>query len=167
MLTHVLCNCLLYGSGDEEILLLKPQLFSGIVVVIGVEDFHDVLCQIVLFNGLSVIALIKGIKLEALYRLSIPDTKGIYYAVSVAHYGHVIGDGVYGLIAVLDKVVTSVAVCLNPYKATELNLFLIFPSPEFEGIAVTKPVIGDLQLIAVLYLLLEHAVAVSDTAAVS
>ena len=43
------------------------------MVIVGIEDLADVPCKIFLLNSHLVIALIKGIKLEALNRLCIPD----------------------------------------------------------------------------------------------
>ena len=136
------------------------------MIIIGVEDLYDIARKVVLLDSLVIISLVKGIKLEALHRLRIPDTKGIYYAVSVSYYRHVIGYSHYGLTAFLDESVPSVLSGLDPYIAAELDLLLILPPAKLEGIALSQPVIGNLHLIPVPDLLLEHAVTVSDTAAV-
>ena len=50
--------------------------------------------------------------------------------------------------------------------ASELYNLRILGTAQFKGVAVFQPVVGNLHLITVLNLLLEHAVTVTDTTAV-
>ena len=59
VLSLVLRNRLLDGRGDKEILLLEPQLLTGIVVVVRVKNLDDVARQILLLNRLLVVTLVK------------------------------------------------------------------------------------------------------------
>ena len=59
MLSLVLRNRLLDGRGDKEILLLEPQLLTGIVVVVRVKNLDDVARKILLLNRLLIVALVK------------------------------------------------------------------------------------------------------------
>ena len=63
----------------------------------------------------------------------------------------------------ISSVISSVA----SYIAAELNLNSILGTLNLKRIAISKPVIRNLKLIAVSYLLLEHSVLISDTASVS
>ena len=166
MLSHVLLYSFLYGCGDEEILLLQTQLFTCIVIVVGVQNLYDITCQVLLFYRLLVIALIKGIQLEALYGLRIPDTQGVYNAIAITHDGEIKRNRLNGLITLLGKYVSAILVGMNAYIAAEFNHFRILRSAQFKRIAVHQPVIGNLYLITVADLLLEHAITITDTAAV-
>ena len=76
------------------------------------------------------------------------------------------GDSPYGLIALLDKMVLAVLIDLYVYVAAELDDLRVLRTAELKGIAVHKPVVGNFFLISVLNFLLEHTIAVTDTAAV-
>ena len=166
MLSHVLLYSFLYGCRDEEILLLQTQLLTCIVIVVGIQNLYDITCQVLLLYRLLVIALIKGIQLEALYRLRIPDTQGVYNTVAIAHDGEIKRNRLNGLIALLGKYVSAVLIGMHAYIAAEFNHFRILRSAQFERIAIHQPVIGNLYLITVADLLLEHAITITDTAAV-
>ena len=55
---------------------------------------------------------------------------------------------------------------MHTYIATEFNRFRILRSTQFKRIAIHQPVIGNLYLITVADLLLEHTITITDTAAV-
>ena len=61
MLTHIFGNCLLYGSGDKEILLFQTQLLTCIMVIIRIKNLNNVSCKVFLLNGLLIIPLVKGV----------------------------------------------------------------------------------------------------------
>ena len=166
MFAHELLHRLLHGCGDEEILLLQAQLLTCIVVVIGVKHFHDVSRKVLLLHRLAVVSLVEGIQLENLYRLSIPDTQGIYNAISVADDREVKGNCPDRLIILLLKTAASKFITVHGDMSAELDNLRILRSAKLKGISVLKPVVGNLHLIAVLDLLLKHTVAVADAAAV-
>ena len=166
MLSHVLLYCFLYGCGDEEVLLLQTQLLTCIMIVIGVQNLYDITCQVLLLYRLLVITLVKGIQLEALYGLRIPDTQGVYNAIAITHNREIKRNGLNGLITLLGKYISAVLIGMHTYIATEFNRFRILRSAQFKRIAIHQPVIGNLYLIAVADLLLEHTITITDTAAV-
>ena len=166
MLSHVLLYSFLYGCRDEEILLLQTQLLTCIVIVVGVQNLYDVTCQVLLLYRLLVIALIKGIQLEALYRLRIPDTQGVYNAIAITHDGEIKRNRLNGLIALLGKYVSAILVGVYADITAELYDLGVFGSAQFKRIAVHQPVIGNLYLITVADLLLEHTITITDTAAI-
>ena len=136
------------------------------MVVIGVEYFHDVSRKVLLLHRLAVVSLVERIQLEDLYRLSIPDTQGIYNAISVADDREVKGNCPDRLIILLLKAAASKFITVHGDMSAKLDNLPIFRSAKLKGISVLKPVVGNLHLIAVLDLLLEHTVAVADAATV-
>ena len=166
MLSHVFFHSFLYGGGNEEILLLQTQLLTCIVIVVGIQNLYDITCQVLLLYRLLVVTLVKRIQLEALYRLRIPDTQGVYNAIAITHDGEIKRNRLNGLIALLGKYVSAILVGMNAYIAAEFNHFRILRSAQFKRIAVHQPVIGNLYLITVADFLLEHAITITDTTAV-
>ena len=160
-------NSCLYAGGDKEVLLFQAQLLAGHVGVVGIKNLHDGPGQVLLLYRFVVIALVKGIQLEIVDGFRVPDPQGIHYVVAVAHHRQVIGNGPHRLISLLDKVVSSgVLIVIYPDVAAELDLLGVLRPFQFKGIAVLQPVIRHLHLISVPDLLLEHAVMVTDAAAV-
>ena len=162
---HVLLYRPLEGGGHEEILLSETELLSGHVVVIGIEYVHDGLCQAGLLHRSLIVALIELLQLEGLDGLRIPYPQGVDHSIVIAHDGDIIGNGIYGLIALMDKVVP-VSVPLYLHIASEADLAGILRPLDLEGVAVLQPVIRLLHLKTVLDLLLEESVLVTDAAAV-
>ena len=166
MLSHVLLYSFLYGGGNEEVLLLQTQLLTCIVIVVGIQNLYDITCQVLLLYRLLVVTLVKRIQLEALYRLRIPDTQGVYNTVAIAHDGEIKRNRLNGLIALLGKYVSAVLIGMHTDIATEFHNFRILRSAQFERITIHQPVIGNLYLITVADLLLEHTITITDTAAI-
>ena len=166
MLSHVLGDRLLHGCGNEEILLLQTKLLARVVVVVGIKNLHDISRQVLLLHRLLVVALVKGIQFEALHGLRVPDTQGVHDAVSISDDGHIVRDGLHGLISLLLEAVASVLVHIYVHIAAEFHFLGIFRAAQLKGIAVREPVVRHLHLVAVADLLLEHAVTVTDAAAV-
>ena len=73
MLFHVLHNRSLYACGNKEVLLFQTELFSCIVVVIGIKDLYNGFSQVFLFHSLLVVSSVKGIQAEGIDCLGIPD----------------------------------------------------------------------------------------------
>ena len=136
------------------------------MVVVRIKNLYDIAGKIFLLNGLLIISLVKGVETEAVHRLRIPDTKGIYDAVSVADNGKIIRNCLYCLIAFQTVIVSSVFIGVARYITAEAYFLGIFRTAKLERISVCKPVIGNLYLIAVADFLLKHPVAVTDTASV-
>ena len=74
MILLIFGNCFLYTCRNEEILLFQAQLFSCIVIIIWIQNFYDVACQVFLFYCLAVVALVERIQLEFADCFRIPDT---------------------------------------------------------------------------------------------
>ena len=166
MTSLILGNRRLKARRHEEILLLQPQFFSRIVIIIRIQDFYNVLRQILLFNSLMVITAVKGLQLEINDRLRIPDTQGIDNMIIITDDRVVIRNCLNRLIILLYKTYLALIIIFYTDISAEAHFLGIFRSSEFKRIAVHKPVIRRLYLITVLDLLLEHTVAVTDTASV-
>jgi hypothetical protein len=137
------------------------------MIVVRIKNLNNILCKILLLCSLLIISLVKEIKIEMLYRLCIPYSQCIYHIVAVSDNRKVVWNCIYTLIILLHKMISSVISSVASYIAAELNLNSILGTLNLKRIAISKPVIRNLKLIAVSYLLLEHSVLISDTASVS
>ena len=166
MLTHILLYCFLYGCGDKEVLLLQTELLTCIMIVVGIKNLNNIFCKVCLLNRLLIITLIKGIQLEALNRLCVPDTKSIYNTVAITHNWQVKGNGTNGLITLLGKYISSVLIHMYRYISAKLNNLCILRSAKLKRVTVYQPVVRYLYLITVSDFLLEHTVTITNTATV-
>ena len=164
MLLIVLLDSGLYGCGDEEVLLAQTKLLTCEVVIVRIEDLDDVACHVLVLNGSLIVTLIELLETEGLLRLSIPYTEGVYDMVAIADHRRIVRNRNHGLIALLNELQLAVLV-MGLYPATELHFLLKLCTTKLERVAVSQPVIRHLTLIAVLDLLLEHAVLVADATA--
>ena len=137
------------------------------MVVVGIEDIHQVPGQVLLLYCLAVVALVEGIQLEAAHGLRIPHPQGVDDAIAISHDRHVVGDGLHRLVVLLHIMVPAVLIGAHGDIAAEFHLLGILRSAQLEGIALRQPVVRNLYLETVLNLLLEQAVAVADAAAIS
>ncbi len=136
------------------------------MIVIGVKNLTKLAGKILLLNSLLIVTLVEGIKLEALYRLCIPDTKGVYNSVSIADNRQIIRNSLNDLIAFLLKCSSASLIGVHIYIAAKLNLLGVLISSKLEGISVLQPGVRNLNLISILDLLTEHTVFITDSAAI-
>ena len=168
MALFIVVHCGLDTCGNEEILLLQTKLLARIVIIIRVKHLYNILCQVLLLHRLLIISLIKGIQMELIDRLRIPDTKGVHHIVAIAYHRHIVRYCQHRLIALLNKIISLLLLVIFHTDITaEFYFRRIFRTADLKRIAVLQPVIRNLLLITVLNLLLEHPVTVPDAAAVS
>ena len=136
------------------------------MVVVRIEHLYNITRQILLLHRLLVIALIKGIKLEAFNGLCIPNTQGIYNAVAVADDRQVVRNRLYGLIALLKEMVSAFLIRAHIDITAKFYFLRIFRTAQFKRIAVFQPHIRYFYLIAIPDFLFKHAVTVADSAAI-
>ena len=105
------------------------------MVVIWIEDFTDIFCQVLLLYGLLVVAAVKGIQTESVDGLCIPYAQGIDDIVIISDNRKIIGNCKYRLAALLDKVVLG-SVPLGSYIAAEFNLGCVLGAAHLKGVAV-------------------------------
>ncbi len=164
---EMLLKRLLHGSGDEEVLLLQPELLAGHMVVVRVEHLCDGAGEIVLLHRLLVLAPVKGSQLKAVDRFRVPDPKRVDDAVLVADDRNIVRDGTdRGIILVDETVAAGRGIILDAGVAAEADLLRMLRALQLERVAVLQPVVRHFLLIAVLDLLSEHPVVVADAAAV-
>ena len=133
----IFLNGSLNAGRYKEILLFQAQFLAGVMIVIGVQDFHDVPGQILLLHRLLVIPLVKGIQLEVIDRLRVPDPQSIYHIVIVTYDRNIKGNCQHGLIPFLDKAVASrTLVVFHPHIAAKLYLFRVLRTAQLKGIAI-------------------------------
>mmetsp|Transcript_25034 Transcript_25034/g.45315 ORF Transcript_25034/g.45315 Transcript_25034/m.45315 type:complete len:668 (-) Transcript_25034:335-2338(-) len=159
---------ILDGGAHEEELLLEAELLAFRGGVIGIEDGADGLSALALEKSLVVVAGIEGLEVEFGKWDGIPKTE-------IASRGSGSGTG--------DGIVVRNGLDLlggNPHRlllaihnagldlATEANGVLDVGTANLPRVAVGKPNIGDLDLLALgVKDLLEHSVTVTDTVAPS
>jgi len=157
----------LQRGADEEVLLLQAQLAAHFGGVVGIEHLGEVFRIVLVLDGADVVALVEVLEVEVAAGLGRPQAHVVHRAgvvagdrVVVGHRHHVVG---------LDPLVALVAVAVGEFDhaAVELHLVEHFRPREFPGVAVAQPVVGVLDLLAVLDALVEHAVFVADAVAVA
>ena len=137
------------------------------MIVIGIEDINDQFCQIFLFNCFMIISSVKLIQLEVCNGLRVPHTQGIYHMVAVSYDRHIVGNSQNGFIVLLNEFVLSCyRILFKTDISAEADFLRILFSAELKGVAFFEPVVRNLDLVAVPYLLFEHTVTVADAAAV-
>ena len=119
------------------------------MVIIGIKHFADISGKVFLLNRKTVITFVKRIKLEALYRLCVPDTKGVDNTVSVAGDRKIIGDRLNALAVFLGEMIFALLVNVNNNVTAELDDLGIFRTAKFKRVTVLEPVIRSLNLEAV------------------
>ena len=164
---HVLLDRALDRRGHEEILLLETQLLALYVVVAGVQHVADRSREVLLLDGFLIFAAVKRVQLEAHDGLRVPDPQRIDEAVAVADHGQVVRDSLDSAVALQLVHGAAVPVLIVGHVAAEMHFLRVLGPAQFQGISVLQPVIRHFHLIAVADLLLEHAVVVPDTGAVS
>ena len=151
----------LQGGAGEEVMLLQPQHFAFIVLVFGVQHLGDHFGHLHFFHGLHVLAFAEGAQVDALLAAGAPCAQGVDTFVIIADDGHIVGHRVDGVRA--DGAVAFPAVFFVLfYMAAKLNLAGVLGSGNFPYVAVGKPVVRQLHLLAVHHLLAEQAVLVTD-----
>ena len=167
MILFIFCNSCLNTCRNEEILLFQTQFFTCVVVIVRVENFYDISCQIFLFYGFLIITFIERIQLEVVDCFCIPYTQCIYYIVIVTNDRNIKRDRTYRLISFLDKFVAFCCfIVFYTDIAAKFYFFCIFRTTQLKWITVFQPVIRHFYLITVFDFLFEHTIAVTDTAAV-
>ena len=99
MILFIFCNSCLNTCRNEEILLFQTQFFTCVVVIVRVENFYDISCQVFLFYGFLIITFIERIQLEVVDCFCIPYTQCIYYIVIVTNDRNIKRDRTYRLIS--------------------------------------------------------------------
>ena len=135
------------------------------MVIIGVKDLTNGLRQVLLLNSLVVIALVELVELEIVNCLGIPDAERVNEMIVVADDRELVGNGHNSLAVLLYEALAALRVLSHANVAAETDQLCIIGVLHLEGIAVLEPVIGNLDLEAVIDLLLEHTVLVADSAA--
>ena len=87
----------LHRAGDEEVLLLEPQLLALRRVVDRVEHLGDVLRGVLLLDGADVVAVVEDREVELLAGARAPEAHGVDGVVAVAGDRRVVGDAEHRL----------------------------------------------------------------------
>ena len=156
----------LQGGGDEEVLLLEPQLLAGVLVVRGIEDLGDVLGLVLVLHRPHVFAGVEAQEVELAARLRRPQPEGVHVVGAEAHDQGVVGHRVDVLGVDPAGEVPALRVTHVLGAAVELHREESVRTRDLPWVAVAKPVVGGLDLEAVPDALLEDPVFVADAVAV-
>ncbi len=161
-----LLDRLLNRRRNKEILLAEPQLLALVMIIAGIKDFCDQLCEIFICDGLGIIALVKRVEAELFHRLRIPDAQRIDEAIAVADDRKIIRNRFDALIPFLPVHRPAGRQLIAGHIAAEMNFLCVFRALDLQRVAVLEPVVRLLNLVAVDDLLPEHAVVITDAAPV-
>ena len=126
----------LEAGGNEEILLFQPELFSGVVVIVRIEDIHDQLRQVLLLHCFVIVTSVKLIQLEVCDRLGVPYAQCVYHMVAVSDDRHIIGDRKDRLIIFLDEDIFSrLRVFLKTDISAEAHFLRVLFPAQLERVA--------------------------------
>ena len=140
-------NHILQGGRGQHILLLNTQALALPSGVVGVEDTGNVFCLVLLRQGAQIVLIVKGVKVQFLFRFTLPQTECAHVLCAIADHRHVVGDSIHGLVG-------------------ESDLYSVVIAAVGPGVTVLCPVVGGLHLRAVLVkLLLKQAEAVTQAVA--
>ena len=83
-------DAVLERAGDEEELLLEPELLAGQPLVVRVEDLADVLAPDLGLDGAPVLAVLEGPEVELLRGDGAPEAQEVGVRRRVAEHGGVV-----------------------------------------------------------------------------
>ena len=153
-------------AGDQEILLLEPQLPAGFRAVARVEHLGEVLRAHLRLDGLRVAAGVEEVQVERLPAgPGAPQPEDVDRLGAVARDEHVAGFGPHRLGRHPAGPQPSLVVVRRLGVAVEPDDLEVVGSGELPRVAVEGPVVGLLDLIAILEGLLEDPELVPDAIA--
>jgi len=153
---------ILQAGGGEEILLPQAQFLAVFAGIVGVEHHGDVFRLVLARHRFGVAAGIELAQVELGGCRRFPEPQGVDRAVAISGHRYVVGYGehVVGIDPADAQLAVAVTVILAP--AAVMDPLGVFCALQFPRIAAAQPLVGLLHLLAVLYLLAEHAVLVTD-----
>ena len=165
-LLEVAADEVLERGGDEEILLAEAQLLAGRGRIRRIEDAGDGLRPRPVGERADMVAAVELVEADLVDGAGAPQAKRVHPRPAPADDGRVVGDGedLFLRVPALAHRVAGHAVALD--AAAEADVVGRLAPFELPEIAVRQPVLGQLDLSAVLDFLVEEAVDVADAVAV-
>ena len=148
--------------GREEILLAQAEFLAGGGGVVGVEDARERLGTQLVGERAGEIAGVEAVELDRIERAGSPQPERVDVLAAPADHGRVDGCG----LDCLGRAPMDLAVVRDGDLATEADEISALAAFELPRIAVREPVLGHLDLPAIVDPLAEHAVHVADAVAV-
>ena len=155
----------LQGTGNEEILLLQPELLAADVLVVGIENLGQVFRDDLLFHGPVVVAAVEGFEIEGFGRAGLPEPQGVGGIRPIPANGRVIGYALDHLPRHPADMGFAVVIRESLGIAPQLDLDRPFRARYVPRIPETQPLIGFFNLPAIDDGLLEDAVLITDAIA--
>ncbi len=81
----------LQGSRHQHILLLHPQLLAFLLGIVGVQEFGNVLCLVLVAGCPGILLLIEQGEINFMQALALPQAQGADVLCPIANDGHIIG----------------------------------------------------------------------------
>ncbi len=153
--------------GDEEVLLLEPQLLARHAVVVRVEHLRDRLGRVLRANGRDVVALVELAEVELPRRARRPEPEGVDVVGPEAGDGRV--ERHRHDLGRVDPLVDdpSAPVGVLDHAAVELHRIERLRATDLPRVAEAQPVVRLLDLVTASDPLMEDPVFVADAVAVA
>ena len=142
---------------QEEILLLEAQGLALDVVVRGIKHLGDDLAHGALLKALDIFALGEQVHIQCARAARVPEPEDVDVIPAVAGNEHIARDRGDGLIAGVLGVISSEAVPARGDVAAEAHFDRLVVSRNEPAFRRAAPIVGDLGLLSVNYLLAEYA----------
>lgn len=150
-------------SSAPEVLLLQSQLLTTVQVIVGVQDSGDGLGSLLVVDRLLVFTRVELLEIKlSTGRLAGPETKVVRGTRVVAGDRDIVCCGCHDLTVLPHRHLPAVVVGVLADTAVELDVDGDIMSGKLPWVEI-KPVVGNLDLVAIDNLLLEDAVTVAQT----
>ena len=150
-------------GGDEEILLAEAERLALQVIVRRIEHLGDDLGHRAVLERLHIVAGGEGVHVEIVGAVRLPEAEGVHARVVIARDEHVARHGDDGLITHELAVIVAELIPVRLDAAAEANLHGVLIARDEPALGRGAPIVGDLGLAAVFYLLAEHAELIAET----
>lgn len=146
----------------EEVLLLQAEDLSVHRRVVRVEDLRNRFGKFHVLDRGQIVAVVKVGEPEFIRGLGAPKAQVVHRVVAVSRNGRIVGERKNVILCF--PAVAELALFVGPgdHIAAERNLDGICRTGDFPRIREAEPVVGKLFLLAVLDLLVEHAIFIAD-----
>ena len=154
------------GAGDEEVLLLEPQLLAEDLRVARVEDFRDRLRSVLVQDRLLVVALVEVAQVEVRAGARAPEAQRVHRVAAVPGDRRVVRHAHHLLAAGPADAQVAAVVGVLFDMAAEPDGNAVFRTRDLPGVPEAEPLVRLLHLPPALDLLVEHPELVADAIAV-
>mmetsp|Transcript_74151 Transcript_74151/g.163987 ORF Transcript_74151/g.163987 Transcript_74151/m.163987 type:complete len:458 (+) Transcript_74151:1250-2623(+) len=146
----------------EEVLLPQAQDLALVLVVVGIKHRGDVLSPASLLDGIRIVALVEGVKIELRGGASAPQAQVVGVVSVEAWDGIIVGHGLDDLAPGVTNTPLPVFVAGLLCGTAETHWVGDVRPGDLPWASVAEPEVGALHLASILDVLLEHTIVVTD-----